>query len=36
MNIRLSDEDPAFIDEEDRAGVYRDADEAVRPDRYFA
>ena len=29
MNIRLSDDDHAFIDEEVRAGVYRDADEAI-------
>ncbi len=36
MNIRLNDDDHAFIDEEVRAGVYRDADEAVRPDRRFA
>lgn len=29
MNIRLSDEDHAFIDEEVRAGVYKDVDEAI-------
>lgn len=28
-DIQLSEEDRAFIDEEVRAGVYRDADEAV-------
>jgi antitoxin ParD1/3/4 len=28
-NVRLSDEDQAFVEEEVRAGVYRDIDEAV-------